>query len=64
MNRTDEMLTPVAPTDQEIILQCAPGYVQVKILSVTIGCFFVLALFLGSEISKDTRDVSYDIITN
>ncbi|KAL5257729.1 hypothetical protein ACHWQZ_G012597 [Mnemiopsis leidyi] len=26
--RTDEMLTPVAPTDNEILLQCAPGYVQ------------------------------------
>ena len=29
VNRTDEMLSPVAPTDKYILLECAPGYVQV-----------------------------------
>ena len=41
VNRTDEMLSPVAPTDKEIILECAPGYVQVIHLSSLIWCFLV-----------------------
>ena len=31
-NRTTDMLSPVAAVDEEILLECAAGYVQVKLV--------------------------------